>query len=805
MDETQEHIDSLLPIGHVLSERYEITRYIGSGATGSVFVAVDRLLEDTPIAVKVLRTSAARNQDQIKRFLREVKLMNSINHRNVVRTFDAGSEKDVVYFTMELIDGVSMEKLIDQQELDFDLLESILLQICLGLEAIHSSGIIHRDLKPGNILIDREMTAKIADFGVARPVSSSLTQHGSIMGSFDYMAPEVWEGLELTPAVDLYSLGVILFEAVVGYLPFYSDIPAQIMRKHLRETPEAPLRLRPDTPQWLNDLILHLLEKNPANRPQSAREVVSFIMTKGGNGKSSRDNLKIPDANALVDFVPPPAVWNEGQESSENAGEDAVEGSTEDALSSIIFKSFPSAQEIVEHERRMQESTRVKQVETQQDRDQRKIEKLERLVRVFGGLVFVAMAASLFLFAGRYRLTNDGLPARPPLTGYSPSSGYSPPSSTGPLVDFSGLKNFFGDRASSSGQTAAPSVGSPAYAYGPFGGSSGTSAAGPNTSGLGSGYQSKGEASSAWWGAEWGEPIKREFGKFNAYARSFFSATDANSWKNTSSELVPRFDIDKIKSQFPEFEKWVKRAGDLSADDLERGIQTQQNKPLVEQLANKRQLLARQKRLETIEVVSKESPPTIAKGLQNSEKRLQAVENFQSEIAKQLQRESARYAKWMELREKFKKNDLSPVAQELAKLETRVLDAKAVYDLATKNVTDAKLNGVKDQSQLQALNEKLADSLKKFQDVLEEILTTGVVMQLQVLIQLAYLGDSADTEVSNIGVEVDVRKKAKAGGQLDVPRSGELKDIQSAIEKIDDSLGEKNEAILKIAQKLQKS
>src|SRR4051794_29559568 len=123
MDELREHSEAFLPPGFVVSKRYEIVRYLASGATGSVFVATDRLLEDSTIAIKVLRTSAAHSQEQIKRFLREVKLMNSVNHRNVVRTFDAGSDRDLIYFTMEFIEGVSLATLSDEREIDFDFLE----------------------------------------------------------------------------------------------------------------------------------------------------------------------------------------------------------------------------------------------------------------------------------------------------------------------------------------------------------------------------------------------------------------------------------------------------------------------------------------------------------------------------------------------------------------------------------------------------------------------------------------------------------------------------------------------------------
>ncbi|MFN8392241.1 MAG: serine/threonine-protein kinase [Bdellovibrionota bacterium] len=402
MDESREHSEAFLPAGFVISNRYEIVRYLASGATGSVFVATDRLLEDTTIAIKVLKTSAVTGQEQIKRFLREVKLMNSVNHRNVVRTFDAGSDRDLIYFTMEFIEGMSLAALSDERELDFEFIESLLLQICLGLEAIHNAGIIHRDLKPSNIIVDREMNAKIADFGVARPVKSSLTHTGSIMGSFDYMAPEVWDGAVLTSAVDFYSLGVILYELSVGHLPFYSEQPAQLMRMHLYTPPEPPREVRPEVPAWLEALILRLLQKAPEDRPRDAREIINFTMTVTVpeyetaliEVPSSDDDDDDDDSVLLPPAEPPIQDASDSDSASEtpSAKPAVVSG---DAVSGIIFQNFPTQDEIDRHEQRMRTSARnrtLTEEEAQEDWDLREIRRLKRLIQL--AIVFSGFALS---------------------------------------------------------------------------------------------------------------------------------------------------------------------------------------------------------------------------------------------------------------------------------------------------------------------------------------------------------------------------------------------------------------------------
>lgn len=281
MNETNENLGSELKKGHVISSRYIVQSCLGSGGMGAVYLAEDRVLEGSHVAVKVLRSDVVHDENQTKRFLREVQLMHRINHPNVVRTYDVGKDGPLLYFTMEVVNGRPLEDLLER-EVVFSVAKvvDILRQICEGLMAIHAAEIVHRDLKPANLMFVENDTVKITDFGIARPKSSQLTQHNEIIGSISYIAPEVWLGKDILPATDLYSLGVIAYELTTGVLPFDGDEPATMMWMHVKRPPKPPKSLRPDIPNWLNQFILKLLAKNPKDRPSDAADVSRFLTEK---------------------------------------------------------------------------------------------------------------------------------------------------------------------------------------------------------------------------------------------------------------------------------------------------------------------------------------------------------------------------------------------------------------------------------------------------------------------------------------------------------------------------------------------
>jgi serine/threonine protein kinase len=271
--------------GTVIANRYTVLRCLGSGGMGAVYLAEDSFLEGDQVAVKVLHPDLVVDAKQSQRFLREVQLMRKVDHPNVVRTFDVGSDASIVYFTMEYVAGKPLEAFIEGQNFPKEKLSKLILDVAAGLEAIHKANIIHRDLKPANILVLENYQSKITDFGVARPEYSDLTAHNEIIGSALYIAPEVWLGTKLTSSVDLYSFGVVLYELTTGVLPFDGDSPASLMRMHLEFKPIAPKELNPEVPVWLNKLILKLLAKTPEERLRDAGELIDYVQTQTGSSE----------------------------------------------------------------------------------------------------------------------------------------------------------------------------------------------------------------------------------------------------------------------------------------------------------------------------------------------------------------------------------------------------------------------------------------------------------------------------------------------------------------------------------------
>lgn len=269
--------DPLEP-GADLAGRYRIVKLIGNGGMASVYLARDALHDEAPVALKVLHREFGQDRKYVERFIREVKLMHQVEHVNVVKTFDFGRDESNIYFTMEYIEGQSLDELMEERELTPSEIADLTVEIARGLQAIHKLQILHRDLKPANVLINTLGQVKIVDFGVAREEGSRLTHKNQKVGSVYYIAPEVWLGRPPTAAVDLYSLGVVLYELATGVLPFDESFPGRIMQMHLDEDPIPPRERNPECPVWLEDIILRLLEKSPKKRPRSADEVAEYMM-----------------------------------------------------------------------------------------------------------------------------------------------------------------------------------------------------------------------------------------------------------------------------------------------------------------------------------------------------------------------------------------------------------------------------------------------------------------------------------------------------------------------------------------------
>ncbi len=264
--------------GMTFARRYEIIEELGAGGMGRVYRVHDTKLNEE-VALKLIKPEIAAEKRVVERFRNELKTARKIRHKNVCGMYDFHEEGKTLYLTMEYVRGEDLKSLIKRtRALTVGTSVSIAHQVAEGLAEAHKLGIVHRDLKPGNIMIDKEGQAKIMDFGIARVrQEKGVTGEGAVIGTPEYMSPEQVEGKGADPRSDIYALGVILFEMLVGRVPFEGDTPFSIANKHKTEPPPIPKKLVPQIPEGLNKLILRCLEKDKTKRFQTAGELIADL------------------------------------------------------------------------------------------------------------------------------------------------------------------------------------------------------------------------------------------------------------------------------------------------------------------------------------------------------------------------------------------------------------------------------------------------------------------------------------------------------------------------------------------------
>ena len=243
---------------------------LGEGGMGAVFHGRDQAL-DRPVAIKVLHTKLAADEEFVERFVREARTAAKLNHTNVVQIYGAGYDAGIAYMALELVEGCSLFDLYKAQR-PFPARRAceLIRDVSRGLAVAHDQGVIHRDIKPENILISEKGIPKLADFGLARASDQRITETGIFLGTPQYASPEQCNAAELTPASDLYSLGVVLYELLAGRPPYEAPTPLTLFKKILMEAPEPLSNYCPDLPPSLIALIERLLEKDPASRYHDA-------------------------------------------------------------------------------------------------------------------------------------------------------------------------------------------------------------------------------------------------------------------------------------------------------------------------------------------------------------------------------------------------------------------------------------------------------------------------------------------------------------------------------------------------------
>ena len=259
-------------IGETLHERYRLDAELAQGGMGVLYRAHDVLL-DRDVCVKLLKDPGLGSQGKT-RLMHEAQAAARLDHPNIVAIYDVGEAEGMPFIVMQLIDGKSLFELHPTNLAE---IIAICRQVCAALEHAHTHGVIHRDLKPENVLITADGMARLSDFGLAYSVSSRLSGEGLVVGTVFYMAPEQALGQEVDGRVDLYALGVMLYELTAGRLPFTADDPVSVITQHLYAPVVPPSTYNQQIPAALDALIIQLLSKRPAERPASAAETARLL------------------------------------------------------------------------------------------------------------------------------------------------------------------------------------------------------------------------------------------------------------------------------------------------------------------------------------------------------------------------------------------------------------------------------------------------------------------------------------------------------------------------------------------------
>ena len=300
-------------VGKRLDGRYEIMEVIGVGGMAVVYKAFDNI-DHRIVAVKILKSEYLANEEFKRRFRNESKAVAVLSHPNIVKVFDVSFGDAIQYIVMEYVEGITLKNYITQQGV-VDQREALyfITQILRALKHAHDKGIVHRDIKPQNILLISDGTIKVTDFGIARiSENATRTMTDGAIGSVHYISPEQAKGSLTDLRTDLYAAGVILYEMLTGKLPFQSDNAVSVALMQLQKEPVKPREINSSIPEGLEEIIMHAMQKLPAERYQSANEMLTDIVEYKNNpsiifGYSFKENA-YPVVDETPDFAPENAV-----------------------------------------------------------------------------------------------------------------------------------------------------------------------------------------------------------------------------------------------------------------------------------------------------------------------------------------------------------------------------------------------------------------------------------------------------------------------------------------------------------------
>jgi eukaryotic-like serine/threonine-protein kinase len=286
--------------GSTIDGRYRLLRRIGSGGMADVWLAEDPHLQRN-VALKILHRRFAQDREFVERFRREAEAAAGLSHPNIVAVYDRGDVDGTYYIAMQLLEGRSLKELIDGGP-TAEHSVGLIRQVLEAAGFAHRNGVVHRDLKPQNVIVDDEGVATVTDFGIARAGASEITQAGSVMGTPHYLSPEQAQGQAVTAVSDLYSVGVILYEALAGRVPFEAESAVAIAMKQVSHTPQRPSSLNPAVSPALDAVTMRALEKDPGQRFQSAEAFIAAL------DAALRDPGAVAGGTAAFAPLPPPVV-----------------------------------------------------------------------------------------------------------------------------------------------------------------------------------------------------------------------------------------------------------------------------------------------------------------------------------------------------------------------------------------------------------------------------------------------------------------------------------------------------------------
>lgn len=306
-------MDESKTVTPVLGNRYQLIQAIGNGGMAVVYHARDQMLE-RPVAIKILRQDYSKNEAFRERFRLEAKAAANLSHPNIVTVHDFGFDSDRLYLVMEYVPGTDLKTILKERvHLPVDEAVNIIIQAASGIGYAHRAGLVHCDVKPHNVLVTPDHRVKVTDFGIARAMASIQPdeKHDVVWGSPLYFAPEQAAGGPPSPASDVYSLGVVLYELVTGRLPFNSTDPSELARMHREAVPLPPRKLNPEIPVALEQIIMKVLAKEPSARYRTAdqlgRVLSSFLQSLNPSTGHSADVRPLEHSQPVKSVQPFPA------------------------------------------------------------------------------------------------------------------------------------------------------------------------------------------------------------------------------------------------------------------------------------------------------------------------------------------------------------------------------------------------------------------------------------------------------------------------------------------------------------------